>query len=180
MRLPRLLEGHGCAVFLIDHVVKDPEAQGRYARGGGHKLAGVTVAYKLEAGRPFGRGLVGESKLTLTKDRLGALGASCPNRRAGELVVDDTGDRLRVYVRAPETGPFRPTHLMERISRLLEESPEPLSLQAVRDGIKGKNDAKDVALKLLIQEGYVEPSDGPRGATLHRSLRPFREDGEDE
>lgn len=176
--LPRLLERYGCCVLLIDHVVKDRESQGRWARGAGHKLAGVTAAYKLEPLRPFGRGMVGESKITLTKDRPGALGAVCPSRRAGTLVVDSTGADTRVSIRAPDSGPFRPTVLMERASRLLEGSGEALSGRQVREQVKGANDALVLALDLLVADGYVDRFEGPRRSQLHRSLRPFRADVE--
>ncbi len=69
--LPRPAARTGAAVLMIDHVVKDKEARGRYAIGGQHKLAGVDVAYKLEVIEPFGRGKDGLVKVKVMKDRAG-------------------------------------------------------------------------------------------------------------
>jgi hypothetical protein len=60
--LPRLAGRSGAAVVLVDHVVKAPEARGRYALGAQHKLAGVDVAYSLAVVEPFARGAPGWSR----------------------------------------------------------------------------------------------------------------------
>ena len=75
-------------------------------------------------------------------------------------------------------APFIPTVLMERISRILEVAPAPLSKHAIRVETKGKDEVLLVALELLVAKGYVVAEDGPRRAVLHRSVRAFRKDDE--
>ena len=70
---------------------------------------------------------------------------------------------------------WRPTVLMVRISKLLEEADEPLGVRAIRDAVPGQTKPKGQALKFLIEDGYVEVEDGPRNARLHRSVKPYRE-----
>jgi hypothetical protein len=67
---------------------------------------------------------------------------------------------------------FRPTELMRRVAAVLVEQPG-LSKRAIRQAVRGtKNDAKDLALELLVTEGYVRvEQDGP--AVRHYIDRPF-------
>ncbi len=57
--LLRPLADADAAAVAIDYVTKDPRARGCWAIRAQHKLAGVDVAYTLEAIRPFGRGFKG-------------------------------------------------------------------------------------------------------------------------
>src|ERR1019366_8930846 len=50
---------------------------------------------------------------------------------------------------------FRPTHLMEEMSKAIVNSPG-LTTRALRGAIAGKSEYKDLALELLVIEGYVE------------------------
>lgn len=176
--LPRLIERHGPAVALIDHVTKDRETRGRYAIGGQHKLAGITgAAYSIDVRAPFGRGLHGIATVTVTKDRHGQIRSQAAGgRHVGELHLHSHGDQLDCTLRAPlGSAEFRPTFLMERISRALEVAPDGLGIRQIRSTVSGKAVAKDQALSLLLAEGFAEVAPGPRGAQLHRTLRPFRE-----
>jgi len=71
---------------------------------------------------------------------------------------------------------FRPTVLMERVSKFLETATEDVSLRTIRgrDGVTGKSEYIAVAVERLADEGFVAKTAGPRGA-LYRSLAPFRE-----
>jgi hypothetical protein len=61
----------GSAVVALDHVTKEREGR-RYAIGAQHKLAGVDGAvYAMDADKPFGRGMSGRSRLSVSKDRPG-------------------------------------------------------------------------------------------------------------
>jgi hypothetical protein len=62
----------GAAVVILDHNAKQATGS-RYARGSGAKLAGVDVAYRVEALTPFSRDRDGSLSLTVTKDRAGWL-----------------------------------------------------------------------------------------------------------
>lgn len=181
-RLPRPLADTGAAVAVLDHVTKDKEHRGRWAIGGQHKLAGLSgAAYTLENVKPFARGGEGMARLIVTKDRPGhvrALAAGIRRNQAGELhmTADDEGRVTVLELRpASDPGAFRPTHLMERISKYLEWQPAPLSQTAVMDGVTGNTPAKRQALAVLINEGFVAV-DRSGQSLLHRSARRYRED----
>lgn len=176
--LPKRLKALGIASVEIDHVAKNPASKGT-ALGGQHKKAGLDVTYQLQAVEHFGRGRSGSSRLVLTKDRFGhvtplQVGA---NRQVG-LVRFDAGDdgSLSVTVEPPDekTGPFRPTYLMEQVSRAVEAHPA-ATKNTIRQLVQGKHDAKDLALTLLVDEGFVRV-DRDGQAHRHTSVKPFRED----
>jgi hypothetical protein len=174
--LPRPLSRSGAAVVLIDHVVKSREDRGRYAIGAQHKLAGVDVAYTLEVIEPFGRGRQGLSKIKVQKDRPGHVRQHAHEGRVADMHLTSGEDgTVTIELRPPETGPtFRPTWLMEQISIAIEQSPG-LTKSDIRRDLKGKNDAKDAALRILIEEGHVNVQiDGQ--ARRHHSLQNYRQD----
>jgi hypothetical protein len=169
----------GAAVVLVDHVPKDREHRGRGAIGAQHKLAGTDVTYVVRAIRPFGRGLTGRSKLTVDKDRPGYIRAvSAGAKVVGEVAFESDAETGRMAVEVfpaeDEAGGFRPTALMERISRFLEGRELAVSGRAIREGVHGQTEAKLRALECLIAEHYVEVEEGPKRARLHRSVVPFR------
>jgi hypothetical protein len=90
---------HDAAVIVVDHVKKD-DANGRYARGSGAKLAIVDVAFMVDAIRPFSRLQDGLLKFKVTKDRRGFLHRQWEIRvsvedglaLAFERVQDEQGD----------------------------------------------------------------------------------------
>lgn len=180
--LPRRLARSGAAVLLVDHVVKDREARGRFAIGAQHKLAGIDVSYTLTSVDPFGRGRSGLSTLTVGKDRPGrvrehqALGSHIAELR---LSSDAESGSVVVELAPPAGeggGEFRPTRLMERVSRAVEEEPG-LNKRAIR-GLQGKNETLDLALSLLMADGFVRLELAGR-AQAHFSVRPFRESDDD-
>lgn len=167
------------AVVIVDHVPKDREHRGRGAIGAQHKLAGTDVTYVVKTITPFGRGMTGRSKLLVDKDRPGFIRAvSLGAKVVGEIAFEsdpETGRMaVEVFPAAAEQGGFRPTALMERISRFLEGRDEPVSTLTIRNAVGGQTEAKLLALQRLIEEHHVEVDPGPRGAKLHRSAVPFR------
>lgn len=178
--LVRLLEREGCCVVVIDHLVKDKEGQGRYARGAGHKLAGLSgAAYKLEVTSPFGRGKSGAVRLSVMKDRPGWVRRAAAGSRAGDIAVSSTEDgaAITLVVKAPEaatSGPFRPTILMEHVSRVLEVATGPLTQARVLEATRGNRDYRITALRCLVDEGFVERTKEGQ-SHLHRSVTPFRQ-----
>ncbi len=190
-RLPRRIKDLGPAVVLIDHVAKHTENRKRGSIGAQHKLAGVDVAYLVEPIRPLAHvaagntdPITGASRIIVDKDRPGGVRAFAASRKyVGTLEITAYPDGgVTAHVRPAEElpeGGFRPTVLMEKISKLLESSPTPLTKKAVRAWVKAKNETKDLAIELLVGDGYVVIETGPRGAQLHRSVRPFRADKAD-
>jgi hypothetical protein len=177
--IARPFADQGAAVVIVDHVPKDREKRTRGGIGAQHKLAGTDVTYVVKTITPFGRGLSGRSKLLVDKDRPGYIRAvSAGAKVAGEIAFESDPESGRMAVEvfaAPESpGGFRPTALIERISRFLEAASEPASGRTIREAVGGQTDAKLVALERLLSEGYVIAEPGPRGAKLHRSVVPFR------
>ncbi len=183
--VPHHIANQGPAVLQIDHVVKNSEARGRYAIGGQHKLAGITgCAYKMLTIRSFGRGNHGQAKLVIDKDKHGRVG---PNGATAAEIHLDARDpnATEAWIDPPQEtsfsadGEIRPTHLMERVSVYLEHVADATGKQ-IESAVKGKRDYVRRAVRVLIAEGYVATSDGPRGSTLHKSLSAYREADDDQ
>lgn len=174
-RLVRPLTEAGAAVVQIDHVTKAKEGRGRWAIGAQAKIASVAVAYGVEVIERPSREQAGRVRLVLAKDRHGNVAGQRGETVAIVHIVPDLGgDVVRVSVEPPTARDgFRPTVLMERVSRFVEASPS-AGKRAIRDGVTGKAAAVDRAISCLIEEGFIEvEADGT--ATRHRSVRPFRE-----
>ena len=180
--LPRHISREGICVVIIDHVVKDKDTQGRYARGSGAKLAGIDgAAFKLEVVKPFGRGLAGLARITVTKDRHGwirrvAAGGTLVAEFHG--ISDPVTGRLAIELRpssaVDDQGHFRPTQIMENISRLLEAAGEAKSGTWVEQNARHNREHVRLALKALVAEEYVATEPGPRRAVLHSVIHPYR------
>jgi hypothetical protein len=179
--LPRPIAEHGAAVLELDHVAKAKESRGRYALGAQHKLAGIAVAYSTDIIKAPSRADAGLIKLKVEKDRHGHV----RGRAAGGVIAlahitpSDNGEHVTVSLEAPEvlvteTGDFRPTTLMERVSRYLEDEPGATS-RTVRTDVSGKAAYVDQALRVLVAEGFI--SQRPDGqAKRHYVVNQYRED----
>ena len=118
-------------------------------------------------------------RILVTKDRPGHVREHADaNGRVAELQLRSIGrdGAVSVTVAPPpssSSAPFRPTGIMERISRAVEDSPG-LSITAVRGAVSGRHEYKELALELLISEGHIEARrDGQ--AVRHFSRRSYRE-----
>lgn len=76
---------------------------------------------------------------------------------------------------ASGVGTWRPTGLMERVSRHLESAGEPLSVRVLGNDVTGNKDHIKVATEVLVTEGYVTTENGPRNAILHTAVKPYRQ-----
>jgi hypothetical protein len=172
------LRSRGAAIVVLDHLVKDREARGRYAIGSERKIGAADVHLRFEVTQPFGRGRTGRVRIETKKDRPGHL----RRPRAADLELDsdpDTG-AIRWEFTTPtvdvEPATFRPTVLMEKVSIYVERCVDPPSRNQVEKGITGKNtNAKRLAMDVLIREGHLAADDGPRSAKLLRVVRPYRQ-----
>lgn len=90
------------------------------------------------------------------------------------LVAREAGDSLVLETDTTAGTPgdeWKPTALMEKISRLLIAQPR-LTKKAIRAQVVGKNDFIDLALDTLLRDGYVDfERDGQ--AHLHYSIKPY-------
>ena len=69
---------------------------------------------------------------------------------------------------------FRPTGYMEKVSRFLEDEPDPQSLNAIKKTVRGKVDYVTKAVRCLVREEFVQRHDSGQ-SHRHSSLRPYRE-----
>jgi hypothetical protein len=167
----------GCAAVALDHVVKNPEASRRYSYGSERKASGAEVHIGLTVVDAFGRGKTGRAKLTVHKDRPGFLTRPSP----GLLVVKSDPDdgRCSWHVAADTSvtdgGEFRPTGLMEKVSRYLEAASAPRSRTQIEEAVTGRATYKRLAIDLLVAEGFAAESPGDRKARMVRIERVFRE-----
>lgn len=100
-------------------------------------------------------------------------------KRSGDVHLtsgEDGALRVRIDPATDVSGDgFRPTFLMERVSRYLEIQTDPVSRNQIEQAVEGKASAVRVAVDRLVQEGFVERTSGKRGSILHTHRKPFRE-----
>jgi len=155
---------YGAATLSTDHVVKNTDNRGGYAIGAQHKKAGLNgVLFELRAVDPFGKGLVGRSKVLINKDRNGDLrqhGARVKDERAmhfADLVLDatDVDVSLRLYPPVgsdggPATDPLG--HVKAKVCVALEgRSRTARDLRALTRGLCRDTDTDAAALQLQNQ-----------------------------
>ncbi|MBW3090413.1 bifunctional DNA primase/polymerase [Bifidobacterium sp. 82T25] len=199
--MPRVIAAHGPAVTLIDHVIKNKEARGRYAGGSMQKLALIDgISYSVSMSKPVGKGLRGLIVISSGKDRISEIEEHCAVtwsnngshlREAARINVDNTNpDRMRVTIERPNMMPheepsakrddFRPTGLMEKISKILEvanEEPNQKELfQALKsDGSSARTAVMSNAVGLLLAEGFISNRSGRNNRSIFKSVRPYRQ-----
>lgn len=181
--VPRFVARQGPAVVIIDHVEKDKERRGRWAIGAQHKLAGVDgVSYGLEVVKPVVRDGDGLVRLLVAKDRPGHVRRVAFERKtAAEISTRSEKGLLTLTVATPGghgvDSDWRPTALMERVSRWLEMNPGS-SGRLVESSVTGKGPSVRAALKLLVADGYATAEDGPGRAINYRIIQHYRETNE--
>jgi hypothetical protein len=165
------------AVVLPDHVVKHKESRGRYAYGSERKATGADVHLGFSVLESFGRGKRGKAKLLVHRDRLGFLAAGPPSIFV--LDSDPESGRLAWQLEPDQSiGPdneFRPTGLMEKVSRFLELAGEARSRSQIVESVPGNTPAKRIAIDRLVHEEFAVEFSGDRAARMVQLQQPFRE-----
>lgn len=170
----------GPAVVVLDHVPKDKDAPTSYAIGSQRKRAAVTGAsYRVDTLKEPAKGRDGKLRLTVAKDRPGNRAKGTTAAIVDITSLDDGELTMRLHVSdaqaAAEAGErWRPTIYMERISRWLEIHPGE-SKRTLLTEVTGKRDVLEVALEVLVDEGWFALETGQRGAKNYRVMRPYRE-----
>jgi hypothetical protein len=171
----------GIATIVLDHVTKNVETRGSYAIGSERKVGGADVHLGFSVITPIRRGSHGRYQITTHKDRGGCL-------KRGKLATfelhsdPETHHFTWAFVPAQEVDEehaFRPTGLMEKVSRWLEMQVDPQPRSAIEKAKLGKGEYVRIALDLLLKEGYLEESEGARGARLTEVVRAYREAQDD-
>lgn len=173
----------GPAVILIDHIPKSPDAPKLFAIGSQRKKAAVDGAlYRVEERRPMAIGELGIIGLICAKDRHGTF-ANGSEVALCHFDSSPEGDRVTYQIRPGELRNeegrvMRPTFIMEKVSRVLEQGPALTGRQVesqVRAVKKTRSQVVRDALKVLVEEGYVGAHDGPRRAVFYHSIKTFRD-----
>jgi hypothetical protein len=176
--LPLYIARLGPAALVIDHTTKSKDG-GLWAAGSQRKRAAISgAAYLVQMVHEFGRGRVGRSKLTTAKDRNGNF---VRGTKAAEFILDASTKPYRATLEPPEPtsggdGDFKPTVLMEKVSRWLELNAG-ASGRAIRESVRGKREYVARALDVLVADGYIRPEQDGR-AVRHYVAKPYREDEE--
>lgn len=176
----------GSCVITIDHLPKSAEARTTgYAIGSIAKKRMIRGAYLRADVRvqpaPGARGVI---TLRIEKDTAGELRKSSGGGYAGTLTLDSTQPHItrweitREEMPKNDDGTFRPTALMERISRYIEANDQ-CTFTDIKDAVSGKDKWLRDAITLLVHEGFVARIDGARRAKLHHSIAQYRENEDD-
>lgn len=177
-RLPRPLARTGAAVVMIDHVVKDREQQGRWARGSGAKLGIVDGAtYHLKVQTPFSRTKAGKVRMVIAKDRPGGVGALNETAAVFTITPHANGERVVIdidpYTAELHTGDaWKPTHIMARVSAIIAESDVPLTATGIKAMMPhSKPSLVQQAITRLDAEGYITKGNGK--TKTYSTARPY-------
>lgn len=173
------------AVLLIDHVPKDEDRPKRYAIGAQHKLAGLDgAAYVVDIVKPFAPNQPGVSRIRVAKDRPGQVRRNATGGVIAELHVGGDYPVVTVELRPPlataaattPDGHWRPTMLMDRVSRWLEAHPG-ASQNEIEKAVRGRSTNVRAAVEALALEKYIRREPGEGRQWKHYVKEPFR-DGE--
>ncbi len=169
-RLVQPLTARGVAVILVDNVGHAIEAKTR-AKGASAKSDRADLTFSCAL-------VPGGLSIRVTKVRSIRAGFRRGDewlfRRASQT-IERTGTTASEQT---ETIPFRPTHLMKKASRAIEDEPG-ATMNAIRKAVGGKAQWVTEAVRCLIEEGFVETRQVGQ-ATRHYGSRPYREDNETE
>jgi hypothetical protein len=149
----------GITTIVLDHVVKNSEARGRYAIGSERKLGTVDVHLGFEPVKPLSRGGRGLIRVVTHKDRPGHLGRPV----AAELVVhsDPVTHQVTWEFKQPTEAAsdnadgWRPTVLMDRVLDHFSRDPAPIAKTTLAKAVRGNYQYLLVAIDLLISEGRL-------------------------
>lgn len=175
-RIARPIARTGAAVLMLDHVVKNPEQRGRHGRGTGAKLGSIDgAAYELRTVRPFSRNTPGTLDIYVSKDRPGYVRGDNRKVAVANITPHGAGARVDVELHHPDDAPpsgFRPTGVMEALSRVLEVGDlDPKAAAAHMPRTKRSTFGDAVAA--LTTEGYIDQRRDQGKPVLH-SIRPYR------
>lgn len=170
------------ATLTIDHVVKNSETRGRFQIGSERKLGATDIHLGFDTITPISRGTNGRYKITTHKDRVGAL----KRGHIADLTLESDPDTHQItwtftaaQTATSDTGYFRPTHVMEKVSIYLETQPEPVTRNAVHEALGGKKAIVFAAIHALISEGFAATTTASNGAKPVKSVRRYRENDPD-
>lgn len=172
----------GVCVITIDHLPKSTEARETgYAIGSIAKKRMIRGVYlRADARLQPAPDQIGKITLRIIKDTAGEVRRTSAGGYAGTFTLDSTQPGVTTWDIGREDaaigsdGQFRPTHLMEAVSRYIEDFDQ-ATAREIRLAIKGKNTAITDALRILINEGYISVIEGPNNVRKHHCVAQYRE-----
>lgn len=198
--MPRPISACGPAVVLIDHVVKSKDNRGRYAGGSMQKLALIDgISYSVDMTKPVGKGVRGTIVIKSGKDRISEIEEHCAVnwsngshlREAARIEINSTNPKLmHVTIARPNMMPSdettrqrgleRPTGLMEKISRIVENAPEePNQTEIIEllkdDGSSARKTTVLTAINRLLEGEWISNRSGRNNRNIYASVRPYRQ-----
>ena len=191
----------GPAVVLIDHVVKSKDNRGRYAGGSMQKLALIDgISYSVDMTKPVGKGVRGTIVIKSGKDRISEIEEHCAVswssngshlREAARIEINSTDPKLmRVTIARPNMMPSnettrqrgleRPTGLMEKISRIVENAPEEPNqteiIELLKDDLSSARKTTVLtAINRLLEGEWISNRSGRNNRNIYASVRPYRQ-----
>lgn len=141
------------------------------ARGASTKGDLNEVVYVAKVGKPFDRDQTGELHLHRTRTRFADLPAQLT------IVLGGGVYQAPAVTEDKDTGTFRPTGLMQKASKVIEDAPG-LSREDVLTLVGGRRQYASPALTLLVTEGYVRAETDGR-EKHHYSITPYRQADDD-
>lgn len=175
------LASTGACVVTVDHLPKNTEARSSgYAIGGTAKKRAIDGAYlHAEAKLPPAPGQVGKITLRIEKDRPGRLRERAAGKYLGTFTIDSRTEGITTVAidydsPITEQGVFRPTGLMEAVSRFVEDN-DHATFNDICEGVTGKEKTLREAIKRLVEEGFMSTLPGPRRSTKHHMIAHYRE-----
>jgi hypothetical protein len=150
----------GIATVILDNTGHE---ETKRSRGSSAKGDLNEVLFTLEVVEPFDLDMTGRVRLEITDSRFGNAG------RWEMAIGGGVFEPWRSVSRDDgESGPgdWKPTALMERVSRHLERQTEPVSRNEITRSVSGKRTYLLAAIDCLITEGCATETVGARGAKL--------------
>lgn len=169
----------GSSVIVLDHVTKDKDTRGRWARGSGGKLGEVDAAYNIHTITGFDRKTNGHVRLKIAKDRYGGIGIEGEPIAEIYLQPRELGKVVNVRITPPEglyggTDEFLPTQAMLAVSLHLEAVAVPVSGKSIENTVTGyRASILRAAITALERLGNIRIERSGR-AHLHHLITPYR------
>ena len=88
----------------------------------------------------------------------------------------DFGLKAVAEVQRTASGLPKYTWYMEKVSQFLETNNSPMSKTKILAGVKRNERLTSTAISTLIEQGYANITNGPRGSHLISFVKPYQED----
>lgn len=164
----------GAAVVVLDHVPKDKDARGRWARGSGAKLGEVDgAAYAVKVGKAWSRARAGYALVEVAKDREGVIGAQ--GDTAARLAMRPGASLLETELLPPHAEEGEGATVDQVVLAVVSAATVPLSQTALEAGVRARgggfrSTTVRAAAESLASAGRIHVQDGPRNARLYSPI----------